>query len=93
MTSTRRVTSDGWGRGTTMARWPVSASTRGDVEHVLGLEAEVELLHDRLGEQLDEGGRVGEGRDRDAAHQQGGDPAHGGQVAAHQRWPRRDAAP
>ena len=56
----------------------------GDVEHVLGLEAEVELLHDRLCEQLDEGRRVGEGGDRDAAHQQRGEPAHGGQVAAHQ---------
>ena len=28
MTSTRRVTSRGWGRGTTMACWPVSARTR-----------------------------------------------------------------
>ncbi len=31
---------------------------RGDVEHVLGLESEVELLGDRLGEQLDQRRRV-----------------------------------
>ena len=38
-----------------------------DVEHVLRLEAEVELLDDRLREQLDERGRVRERGDRDAA--------------------------
>ena len=56
----------------------------GDVEHVLGLEAEVELLDDGLGEELDQGGGVGQRRHRDASHQSGGDPAHGGQVAADQ---------
>ena len=40
---------------------------RGDVEHVLGLEPEVELLDDGLGEQLDQGRRIGQGGDRDAA--------------------------
>ena len=41
----------------------------GDVEHVLGFEPEVELLGDRLREQLDERRRVGERGDRDAADQ------------------------
>ena len=65
----------------------------GDVEHVLGLEPEVELLHDRLGEQLDQRRRVGEGGDRDAPHEQGRDPAHDGQVAVHQAGDLRAAAP
>ena len=52
----------------------------GDVEHVLGLEPEVELLDDGLGEQLDQGRRIGQGGDRDATHQKGGDPRHGGDV-------------
>ena len=81
MTSTRRVTSSGMGRGTTMARWSVAARTLGDVEHVVGLEAEVELLDDGLGEQLDQRRRVGQRRHRDAADQGRGDPAHGGQVS------------
>ena len=45
----------GVGPGDDDGAWPVSSSTRGDVEHVLGLEPEVELLDDGLGEQLDEG--------------------------------------
>ena len=53
------------------------ASTRGDVEHVLGLEAEVELLDDGLGEQLDQRRRVGERGDRDAPDEQRRDPRHG----------------
>ncbi len=32
----------------------------GHVEHVVGFEAEVELLHDGLGEQLDQRRRVGQ---------------------------------
>ena len=56
MTRTRRVTRDGCGRGTTMACWLGVGQDAGDVEHVLGLEAEVELLHDGLAEQLDQGG-------------------------------------
>ena len=47
-----------------------------DVEHVLGLEAEVELLGDRLGEELDQRGRVRERRDRDAPHEEGREPRH-----------------
>ena len=54
MTRTRRVTSSGWGRGTTTDRWSVVGQHPGDVEHVVGLEPEVELLDDRLGEQLDQ---------------------------------------
>ena len=57
----------------------------GDVEHVLGLEAEVELLGDRLGEQLDEGGRVGQRGDRDAPDEVRGEPRHRPQVLAHER--------
>ena len=81
ITSTRRVTRRGWGRGTTRARWPVSAEDARHVEHVLRLEPEVELLDDRLGEQLDERGRVGERGDRDAPDELWCDPAHGGEVA------------
>ena len=55
-----------------------------DVEHVLGFEAEVELLDDGLREQLDQRGRVGQRGDRDAADQHGCDPTHGGEVAAHE---------
>ena len=52
----------------------------GDVEHVLGLESEVELFGDRLGEQLDERRRVGERRHRDPPDQVRGEPGHHGQV-------------
>ena len=52
----------------------------GDVEHVPGLEPEVELLGDGLGEQLDQRRRVGQGGHRDPAHQPGSDPGHDGQV-------------
>ena len=48
----------------------------GDVEHVGRLHAEVELLDDRLGEQLDERRRVGQGGDRDAADEVGREPGH-----------------
>ena len=44
---------------------------RGDVEHVLGLEAEVELFDDGLGEELDQRRGVGQRRDRDPADQRG----------------------
>ena len=84
MTSTRRVTSSGWGRGTTMERWPLDGEHGGDVQHVLGLEPEVELLDDGLGEQLDQGRRIGQGGDGDPADQLGGDPRHGGDVQADQ---------
>ena len=60
----------------------------GDVEHVVGLEAEVELLDDGLGEQLDQRRRVGQRRYRDAADEVGGDPAHGGQIRPHGRGDR-----
>ncbi len=70
------MTSVGCGRGTIVARWSVSASTRGDVEHVLGFEPEVELFDDRLREQLDERRRVGERGDRDAADEARREPRH-----------------
>ena len=56
---------------------------RRHIEHVLGLEPEVELLDDRLGEELDEGGRVGQRGDGDPAHQVRGQPGHDGEVLAH----------
>ena len=82
------MTSSGWGRGTTTDRWPVVASTPRDVEHVVGFQAEVELLHDGLGEQLDQRRRVGQGGDGDPADEVGGDPAHGGQIRPHGRGDR-----
>ena len=57
----------------------------GDVEHVVGFEAEVELFHDGLGEQLDQRRRVGQRGYRDAADQVGRDPAHGGQMSLRTR--------
>ena len=47
-----------------------------DVEHVLGFEPEVELFDDRLREQLDQRGRVGERGDRDAAGEPRCEPRH-----------------
>ena len=57
---------------------------RGDVEHVGRLDAEVELLDDRLGEQLDERRRVGQRGDRDAPDEVRRQPRHHPQVLAHQ---------
>ena len=61
----------------------------GDVEHVVGLEAEVELFDDGLGEQLDEGRRVGQRSDRDAPDQVRREPAHRLQVLRDQVGDRR----
>ncbi len=55
----------------------------GDAQHVVGLEAEVELLEDGLGEELDQGGRVGQGGHGNAADEVGRHPGHHGQVLAH----------
>jgi hypothetical protein len=54
----------------------------GDIEHVLGLQAEVELLDDGLGEELHQGGRVGQRGDRDTPHQVGRQPRHDRQILA-----------
>ena len=67
---------------------PLAANTAREVEHVLGLEPEVELLDDLLGEQLHERGRVGERRDRDAAR-----PATGRATPAPQVGARRARRP
>ena len=53
-----------------------------DVEHVLGLEPEVELLDDRLREQLDQRRRVGERGDGDAADRRGASHDERGDVVA-----------
>ena len=84
ITSIRRVTSRGWGRGTMMERWFGLGEDVADVEHVGGLEAEVELLDDRLGEQLDERRRVGERGDRDPPDEERGEEAHAGEVPSHE---------
>ena len=57
---------------------------RGDVEHALGLEAEVELLDDRLGEQLDERRWVGEDGDGDPPDEVRREEAHHGEVVLHE---------
>ena len=93
MTSTRGVTRRGCGRGHDDRALVGRRRGRGDVEHVLGLEAEVELLDDRLGEQLDERRRVGEHGDRDPADEERGEEAHHREVVAHERRRRRAAAP
>ena len=61
----------------------------GDIEHVLGFEPEVELLDDRLGEELDQGGRVGQRGDGDPPDEVGGQPCHDGEVLTHARRHRR----
>ena len=55
-----------------------------DVEHVLRFEAEVELLDDRLREQLDERGRVRERGHRDPADEPRREPRHRADVFAHE---------
>ena len=55
-----------------------------DVEHVLRFETEVELLDDRLREQLDQRGRVGERGDRDAPDEMRREPRHRLDVLAYE---------
>ena len=75
------MTSVGCGRGIDVAALAEQRERVRDVEHVVGLEAEVELLGDRLREQLDERGRVRERGDRDAPDEVRRDPRHDAQVA------------
>ena len=82
ITSTRRVTSVGCGRGTMIPRCSVAREHAGDVEHVLRLEPEVELLDHGLGEQLDERRRVGERGDGDPPDEAGRQPRERGDVVA-----------
>ena len=89
ITSTRGVTSVGVRAGDDVAPLAELGERAGDVEHVLGLEPEVELLGDRLGEQLDQCGRVGQRGDRDASDQLRGQPRHDPQVVADQPGDRR----
>ena len=56
----------------------------GNVDHVGGFHAEVELLDDRLGEQLDQCRGIGQRRDRDPADEVRRQPGHDPQVLAHQ---------
>ena len=65
----------------------------GHAQHVVGLEAEVELLDDGLGEELDQRRRVGQGGHGNAADQVRGDPGHDGEVLAHPAGHGRGAAP
>ncbi len=55
-----------------------------DVEHVGRLEPEVELLDDRLREELDQRRRVGKRGNRDPADEEGREEAHGRQVTPHE---------
>ena len=55
-----------------------------DVEHVLRLEPEVELLGDRLGEQLDERRRIRQRRHGDPPDEPRRDPRHRRQIPAHE---------
>ena len=80
MTSTRRRDELGVGAGDHVAALAELGEDPGDVEHVLGLEPEVELLGDRLGEQLDQRRRVGQRGDRDAADEEGRQPGHDPEV-------------
>ena len=57
---------------------------RRDVEHVRRLDAEVELLDDRVGEQLDQRRRVGEGGDGDPPDEVRRQPGHRPQVDVHE---------
>ncbi len=54
----------------------------GHVEHVGRLQPEVQLLHDGLGEQLDQRRGVGQGRHRDPPDQERGDPTQHSKVLA-----------
>ena len=73
----------GVGTGHDEGALPELGEDPGHAQHVVGLEAEVELLEDGLGEELDQGGRVGQGGHGDAADEVGGHPGHHGQVLAH----------
>ena len=84
ITSTRRVTSAGMWARHDVAGLAELAQHRRDVEHVGGLDAEVELLDDGVGEQLDERRRVGQGGDRDAADEVRRQPRHRPQVVVHE---------
>ena len=60
-----------------------------DVEHVLGFEAEIELLDDRLREQFDQRGRIGQRGDGDPADELRREPRERGDVVAEElRDPR-----
>ena len=69
------------------------ASTRAMSSMFSRLEPEVELLDDRLREQLDERGRVGERGDRDAADEPRCEPRHRLEVLAHELARSAAAAP
>ena len=56
---------------------------RGDVEHVLGLQTEIEFLDDGFGEELHQRRGIGQCGNRDPAHQMGSQPRHDGEVLAH----------
>ena len=89
ITSTRGVTSSGWGRGITYVALAQLGERLRHVEHVLRLDAEVELLGDRLGEQLDEGRRVGQRRDRDPTDRERREPRHDPEVLVDELPDRR----
>ena len=59
------------------------AEHRCAIEHILGFQTEIEFLHNRLGEQLNQCWRVRERRDGNASDKQRREPAHGFQITMH----------
>ena len=92
ITSMRRVDQRRVGPGHDEGALVERGKGHGDIEHVLGLEPEVELLDDRLGEELDQGRRVGQRGDWDPAHQCGASQAMTARSWC-TRTPRRAAGP
>ncbi len=64
--------------------WPVSARTWPTSSILAASSRKSSSSDDRLREQLDESGGVGERRDRDPPDQERGEEAHGGEVPAHE---------
>ncbi len=83
----------GMGAGDDVAALLEVGERLGHVEHVLRLDAEVELLGDRLGEELHQRRRVGERRHRDPSDGERRDPGHHPQVLVHELAAPPGAAP
>ncbi len=75
----------GMGTGDDVAPLSQLHEAAGHVQHVLGLEAEVQLLADRLGEQLDQRRRVGQGGEGEAPDEERGEPRHHLEVLGDER--------
>ena len=90
MTSTRGRDERGVGAGDRRSRaGRARRRSRATSSMFCGLEPEVELLGDGLGEQLDQRRRVGQRGDRDAADEERRQPRHDLEVGVHERGHRR----